>query len=161
MFETVVPRTSTSAEQERDDAQRYLQNVAAKVNSNAGLLELFPSLSTAPESVRAITISSASAVQVTNTELPLVISAPSPPPPLPPFPSPAMPKASEEAISAQDAFAIGPVIGGVVGGCLLMALAAGAYVWIKRCKQRPPSQPTSSAKATGEVTLTEATTEKI
>ena len=59
-----------------------------------------------------------------------------------------------------DAFAIGAVIGGVVGGCLLMALAAGAYVWIKRCKQRPPSQPTSSAKATGEVTLTEATTEK-
>ena len=93
-------------------------------------------------------------------ELPLVISAPSPPPPLPLFPSPAMPKASEEEISAQDAFAIGAVIGGVVGGCLLMALAAGAYVWIKRCKQRPPSQPTSSAKATGEVTLTEATTER-
>ena len=45
VFETIVPSTSLTAEQERDDAQSYLQNVAAKVDSNAGMLDLFPSLS--------------------------------------------------------------------------------------------------------------------
>ena len=160
VFETIVLSTSLAAEQERDDAQSYLQNVAAKVDSNyAGMLDLFPSLNTAPESVRAITISSASAVQVTRSQVTLVLSAPSPPPPLTLSPSPALPEATEEAIEAQDGFAVGPVVGGAVGGCLLMALAAGAYVWVKRRKQHPPSQPSATGKApaTTDVTLTSGT----
>ena len=46
-----------------------------------------------------------------------------------------MPKATEEGTAAQDA---GPATGGAVGGCLLLALAAAACVWMKR-RQRLPS----------------------
>ena len=156
VFEITIPKTSSTAEQEKGAAQSYLRTIAAKVNSNSRLLEIFPSLQTSLGSVSAMTITSATVVQTTSSQASLVFSAPSPPPPQPPPPSAPQPPSPSES-EAKEAKAAGPdaidasvtsgegisdgLIVGAVVGCLVLVAALGAGGFYCYKKKIPPPRP--------------------
>jgi hypothetical protein len=137
VFTFTVPKMRSTAEQERDAAQGYLQSIAAKANSGTGILEIFPSLQASSRSVRAMIITSDTVVHVKSSQLSLVFSAPFPPPPSsPPFPPAVPPPQSPSLLGASQDDGLSPmsVVGGaLVGGCLLVAvLGVVACIWYRK-----------------------------
>lgn len=140
VFELTIPKTSSTAEQEKDAAQSYLQTFSSRANSNSVLLEMFPSLrASSSGSVRAMTITSATVVQTTSSQESLMFSAPSPPPP--PSESSPPPPSSESEVKTAGESAIFIVIAGAIIGCLVLVAALGAGGCYCYKKKKPPSRP--------------------